>query len=337
MVNNHTFSCLIQCFAFLICVSYGNNLIAGDTNTINSEVYSNTNLKENEEDINNQLNDYKSVSNWIYNNQDKFKEILEETAKKSKTRWIIDDSRNNANQVNTNSDNMVSNVQENNNSLEESLYHVVKKGETLYFLSKMYNVKVEDIVRINNLNINTPIKEGQRLLVSLHKENQNLLNNSNSISNNKYSAPYKVIVPNKYTDKNSITSIQNNESEFDWPVVGRLLINFGPQKNGLVSEGINIMAKAGSNVKTISSGVVIYVGRDIKALGNIILIQHKGGWVSVYGYLGSLYVKKGEEVKRGTIIATVAKLSNLKVSQLHFELRQNITPKDPLEYLNSYT
>lgn len=370
--NNKIFSLIIWFFSISIII-YSNTSLANSAQHTSIEKVNS--FKESEADISNQLNDYKSVSNWIYDNQDKFKQILADTAKKTKTKWILDDSSN-LEQKNNNSTIEVTN----NYSSEDNAYHIVKKGENLYSLSRIYNIKVKDIVNINNLDLNAPIKEGQKLLIKIQKENKAVLNKSilkynnknnteaeyrkylyyrvkesdtiysvskkfnvsvsdisslNNIYNNNIYAGMLLKIDSNY--KNRDTSFNNQSSDFDWPIIGRLLVNFGPQKTGLVSEGINIMAKAGSNVKTIASGVVIYVGSDIKALGNIILIQHKGGWVSVYGYLGDLLVKKGEEVKRGTIIATVAKLSNLKVSQLHFELRKNIAPKDPLEYLNSYT
>jgi murein DD-endopeptidase MepM/ murein hydrolase activator NlpD len=123
---------------------------------------------------------------------------------------------------------------------------------------------------------------------------------------------------------------------FIWPVVGRLLMAYGTQEQGLMNEGINIAAKAGTDVKATQEGIVIYVGDSLKSFGNLVLVQHDKSWISAYAHLGTVKVNKGQKVLKGDVIGKVGDSGNVSTPQLHFELRYNIKPIDPLNYLVSY-
>jgi murein DD-endopeptidase MepM/ murein hydrolase activator NlpD len=71
----------------------------------------------------------------------------------------------------------------------------------------------------------------------------------------------------------------------------------------------------------------------LKGYGNLVLIRHPNGFVSAYANNGELSVKRGENVKRGQIIAKSGQSGNVSSPQLHFELRKGSTPVDPTSYL----
>lgn len=122
-------------------------------------------------------------------------------------------------------------------------------------------------------------------------------------------------------------------TRFAWPLEGRILQRFGPAGNGRVNDGINIAATMGAPVRATAAGNVAYAGNEIGLFGGLILIDHGGGWVSAYGHLDRVAVRSGQNVAAGAIIATAGESGQVQAPQLHFELRQNRRPVDPLRQL----
>jgi murein DD-endopeptidase MepM/ murein hydrolase activator NlpD len=119
------------------------------------------------------------------------------------------------------------------------------------------------------------------------------------------------------------------EPEFRWPARGRIIQGFKAGGN----DGINISVPAGTSVRAAEAGVVVYSGDGLKGYGNLVLIKHPNGFVTAYGNNGELDVKRGEQVKRGQVIAKSGDTGNVNAPQLHFELRKGSTPVDPTNYL----
>jgi murein DD-endopeptidase MepM/ murein hydrolase activator NlpD len=119
------------------------------------------------------------------------------------------------------------------------------------------------------------------------------------------------------------------EPEFRWPARGRIIQGFKSGGN----DGINISVPAGTSVRAAESGVVVYAGDGLKGYGNLVLIKHPNGFVTAYGNNAELAVKRGEQVKRGQVIAKSGDTGNVNSPQLHFELRKGSTPVDPTNYL----
>jgi murein DD-endopeptidase MepM/ murein hydrolase activator NlpD len=122
-------------------------------------------------------------------------------------------------------------------------------------------------------------------------------------------------------------------SPFIWPVAGKVISKFGPAKDNLRNDGINIAAPAGAPVKAAADGVVAYAGNELRGFGNMILLRHPDGWVTAYAHNSSLLVKKGDKVQQGQTIARVGSTGNVDTPQLHFELRQGTKAVDPLRVL----
>eukprot|EP01037_Dinobryon_pediforme_P006541 gene6541-6611_t len=117
--------------------------------------------------------------------------------------------------------------------------------------------------------------------------------------------------------------------EFRWPARGRVIQGFKSGGN----DGINIAVPEGTSVKAAEGGVVAYAGSELKGYGNLVLIRHPNGFVSAYANNAELIVKRGEQVKRGQVIAKSGQTGNVTSPQLHFELRKGSTPVDPTNYL----
>jgi murein DD-endopeptidase MepM/ murein hydrolase activator NlpD len=121
---------------------------------------------------------------------------------------------------------------------------------------------------------------------------------------------------------------------FRWPVRGRIVSGFGKQSDGANNDGINLAVPEGTPVKAAEKGTVIYAGNELQGYGNLVLIQHKDGWVSAYAHAEELLVKRGETVQRGQVIAKAGATGSVSQPQLHFELRKGSQPVDPLPHLS---
>jgi murein DD-endopeptidase MepM/ murein hydrolase activator NlpD len=125
----------------------------------------------------------------------------------------------------------------------------------------------------------------------------------------------------------------NISGAFRWPVRGRVISGFGKKPNGERNDGINLAVPEGTEVKAAEDGTIIYAGNELKSYGNLVLIRHADGWVSAYAHNSDLKVKRGQEVRRGETIAISGMSGGVTTPQVHFELRKDATPVDPLQHL----
>jgi len=122
-------------------------------------------------------------------------------------------------------------------------------------------------------------------------------------------------------------------SDFRWPVKGRVVSTFGENGTNGSNEGIDISVPEGTAVHAAENGVVIYAGEEISSYGKLILVRHTDGWVSAYAHNRDFEVKKGDNVRRGQIIARSGRTGDAGRPKVHFELRKNSTPVNPKKYL----
>jgi murein DD-endopeptidase MepM/ murein hydrolase activator NlpD len=120
---------------------------------------------------------------------------------------------------------------------------------------------------------------------------------------------------------------------FGWPVAGRIVDGFGPKEAGRRNDGVNIAAGEGDPVLATADGLVVYAGDDLAGYGNLLLVQHAGGWVSAYAHLSRLLVQEEQNVAKGQQIADAGSTGAVDRAQLHFELRHDGSPVDPLSVL----
>ncbi len=134
-------------------------------------------------------------------------------------------------------------------------------------------------------------------------------------------------------DEDTPAPARTGISDFRWPVKGRVVSNFGQNGSNGSNEGIDISVPEGTAVHAAENGVVIYVGDEISSYGKLILVRHADDWVSAYAHNRDYEVKKGDNVRRGQIIARSGRTGNAGRPKLHFELRKNSTPVNPKKYL----
>ena len=123
-----------------------------------------------------------------------------------------------------------------------------------------------------------------------------------------------------------------SNSGFIWPVSGPVTSPFG-WRWGRMHEGIDIAAASGTPIGAAAAGTVIYSGW-LGGYGNVIVIDHGGGISTTYGHQSSLAAGNGAYVAQGQVIGYVGSTGHSTGPHLHFEVRLNGVPQDPLGYLS---
>jgi lipoprotein NlpD len=118
-----------------------------------------------------------------------------------------------------------------------------------------------------------------------------------------------------------------------WPTSGALVTRFGVPVRGQPDNGIDLAAFAGMTVRAAAGGKVIFAGTEPERFGQLIVIDHGGGWATAYAYLGKVAVRNGEVVRAGSAIARIGATGEAKKPTLHFELRHDNVPKNPIPAL----
>jgi murein DD-endopeptidase MepM/ murein hydrolase activator NlpD len=118
---------------------------------------------------------------------------------------------------------------------------------------------------------------------------------------------------------------------FLWPVNGTINSGFGPRGSSF-HDGIDIAAPEGTPILAIEAGEVIY-SDQLRGYGNMVIVRHAGGIVSVYAHNEANLVREGQTVTRGEVVAKVGSTGRVSGPHLHFEIRRNNAAQDPLRYL----
>lgn len=124
-----------------------------------------------------------------------------------------------------------------------------------------------------------------------------------------------------------------SENTFVWPVRGEVITGFGDRVNMVVNKGIDIRAAEGSPVRASRSGKVVFCDPYMKGFGNTLILDHGAGYQTVYSYNSRVLVKVGDAVRQNDTIAHVGRTGRAKEPSLHFEIRRDGKPQDPVNYL----
>ena len=199
-------------------------------------------------------------------------------------------------------------------NLSSSSYYTVKKGDNLSSVGFRSGHGYKQLAKWNNIAPPYTIYPGQKLkLFSGNKSRK---------------APKK-----KKSKKNSsnISTINKKvlRSHWNWPIKGQILRGF----YATGSKGIDIAGSVGQKIKAARSGIVVYSGSGLAGYGKLLIIKHNYLYLSAYAHNRRLLVKEGQKVKKGQSIAEMGVGVNAKPS-LHFEIRKNGKPVNPLNYLS---
>lgn len=187
-------------------------------------------------------------------------------------------------------------------------HHTVESGETGLGIAAKYGVGWSEIAVANNIEEDAPIKVGQVLLIPT------ILDVEKTEPSPKPAPPPKPKI------------------SFMWPVSGDIRRGYRPRDQRNYHDGLDIAAPRGTAVRATEAGRVIFAA-DKDEFGNLVVIDHSNGWHSAYGFLSRITVRKEERVSRGERIGLVGSTGVARGNELHFELRRNNRPVDPLTEL----
>ncbi|MBE9532830.1 MAG: peptidoglycan DD-metalloendopeptidase family protein [Proteobacteria bacterium] len=195
----------------------------------------------------------------------------------------------------------------------------VKKGDTLYSISWRYGMDYKTLAKINNIRSPYNIYIGQKLKFKSYTKTSQ----KTSSSSKKKSTPTK-----KTTKK--VSASTNKRLAWRWPTKGKVVSTYSKSATG--RKGIDIAGKSGQQIIAAASGKVVYSGNGLPRYGNLLIIKHNDVYLSAYAHNKALLVKEGQQVKAGQRIALLGRTGTQK-NKLHFEIRRNGKPVDPLRFL----
>ncbi|MBV6657229.1 MAG: peptidoglycan DD-metalloendopeptidase family protein [Devosiaceae bacterium] len=236
--------------------------------------------------------------------------------------------------------------------------HVVATGDTAYNISRRYGMTVNQLATMNGLSDPGAIRLGQRLRVSgnapatqvastapvLPQAAQPQQTPAQTVAARSYTQPQPVAEQTAAVEQTAaIRQVASRTQaaepaaetplQFRWPIRGRILSSFGTHANGVRNDGVNIAVPEGASIRAAEDGEVVYAGNELRGFGNLVLVQHRGGYVTAYAHNSRITVQRGDRVSRGEIIARAGSTGDVDTPQLHFEIRRGTTPVDPSPYL----
>lgn len=209
-------------------------------------------------------------------------------------------------------------------------FHVVARGETLYSIAWRYDLDVRALARTNGISEPYTIYPGQRVNLDLRGSPRHQRPPQEAKTEQSSRVSERSKIRSSAQQAPEPTPERNSALAWRWPVDGTLLTHFSGPK--ALNKGIDISAKKGEPVLAAESGTVVYAGNGLRGYGNLLIIKHSRNFLSAYAHNDKLLVAEGDQVNAGQQIARVGS-SGTNTNKLHFEIRHDGTPVDPLRYL----
>jgi len=206
-------------------------------------------------------------------------------------------------------------------------WHLVANGETAESLAREAGVPLEDLLEVNGLEKASAVHPGL-LLFLLEPARESRAGGPGSAGSGGPAA----LASAEAAPQGAVSS-PGPTTSLSWPVAApRITSPFGARW-GRPHEGVDLVAAPGTPVLAAADGVVAYAGHGIRGYGNLIVLSHPGGLLTVYAHNSVLSARQGERVKRGHVIALSGQSGRATAPHLHFEVRRGESPVDPLPFL----
>jgi lipoprotein NlpD len=220
--------------------------------------------------------------------------------------------------------------------------HVVRSGETLSSIAWRYGRDYRELGNANGLSPPYPVQVGDVIRLDRRgnpsprgKDVPSGSAGSRGVAATSSPEPINSPAPRveKPPEKNRPLERQSqvvSSVEWRWPNVGPVIAGY--KTSGKVNKGIDISGSPGDPVKAAADGNVVYAGSGLLGYGNLIIINHNEHYLSAYAHGRKILVQEGEDVRAGQLIAEMGS-SGVSSTKLHFEIRKNGNPVDPVHYL----
>jgi len=210
-------------------------------------------------------------------------------------------------------------------------WYTVKVSDTLYSIAWRYGLDSQQLANWNQIDLNEPIHPGQRLrLLKPHNQSTPAISAGATVAKQDSKPAGSGVSPSKPAASSASQQASvADPKKWIWPTVGKPMNTFLASR--LDRRGIDIAGKQGQAVLAVADGKVVYSGNGLAGYGNLIIIKHSDTYLSAYAYCQKRLVEEGAPVKAGKQVATMGIRDN--VAQLHFEIRRNGKPVDPVKYL----
>ena len=194
----------------------------------------------------------------------------------------------------------------------DGVFHTVEPGQTLWRIARAYGVDVEALRRINRIDDVHDISVGTKLWIPRART--------------VLAIPPAFPVPGDRRPGGS--------ARFLRPIEGAMLSGFGAPRGGRIHRGIDLRGRSGEPIHATDAGTVAFSG-TMRGYGWVVILDHRGGWRSVYAHNRENLVRQGDRVSRGAVIARVGRSGNATTEHCHFELRRDDIAVDPLPHLGA--
>ncbi len=207
-------------------------------------------------------------------------------------------------------------------------FHVVEPGDTLYSIAWRYGLDYRRLAAANQIAPPYIIIRGSRLRIAesdwrpIEQKTVSPPPPEQPAPAPKKSVKREVPIPHPLP--------KQGKPEWQWPVAGEVLHGFST--TGRVNKGIDIKGKLQEPVKSAAAGRVVYSGSGIRGYGNLVIVKHNDEFLSAYAHNHRILVRESESVKPGQVIAEMGRDAS-GVAKLHFEIRRNGKPVNPMHYL----
>jgi len=210
-------------------------------------------------------------------------------------------------------------------SKQRGVYHTVQEGQTLYFIARAYDTDIDQLKRINSIYDPKKLHAGVRLwipgawqVLEIGAKKSSQVKERVGRSSKIKIKSHKVIKPKK--------------GVLVWPLKGQLASRFG-NRNGRHHDGIDIAASKETPIVAAADGKVMFSGWGPTGYGLMLIIRHKNNLTTIYAHNSHNHVHKNQMVKQGQRIASVGSTGRSTGPHLHFEIRNDAHPQNPLNYL----
>jgi murein DD-endopeptidase MepM/ murein hydrolase activator NlpD len=217
---------------------------------------------------------------------------------------------------------------ERTHDIHRGVFHQVRQGETLFAIGRAYGVTVDELRRENGIADPTRVAVGSLVFVPRAERMVEIPAAEAKVA----PRPERRAQPSQIPRAGSgpLDPAAHGEP-LAWPLHGVLVSPFG-RRDTEQHEGIDLAAPEGTPVLAAQSGKVLFAGFQ-RGYGNLVLVGHDGGLVTIYAHNAENLVVAGDPVARGQRIARVGRSGNATGPHLHFEVRVGTRPHDPLHFL----